>query len=113
MKEEDKYRKETTAVIASSFEIEGYDETKEYTEAEVLRILSNQVAYFMEARFEQLMSLMYTMDINEYKVRKALEPDSPEPSNVGIAKLIYDRQMQRIRTKHEYGQEGPKDWEDF
>ena len=103
----------TTAAIASSFEIEGYDSEQYYSADEVLQILTKQVEYMMEHRFERLMSLMYTMDVNQAKVEAALSPICKEPAAQALAKLIFERQKQRVFTKNTFKQKGPADWEDF
>ena len=41
----------------------------------------------------------------EQAIRKALAPDAPEIANIGLAKLILQRQKDRIFTKLKYKQE--------
>jgi hypothetical protein len=48
---------------------------------------------------EQLMSLCYTLDVSEELVAEAFHPNAAEPANVGLARLLYARQCQRLETK--------------
>jgi hypothetical protein len=71
----------------------------EWSEADLLRALADRVDYFMQSRMEELLSLLYRMDVSEAAVAEALHPAAPEPANVGIARLIIERQRQRAATK--------------
>lgn len=100
---------ETTQLIARDFELE---ETGNHVSEEALfAMLADRVAWLIEHRMEYLLSLMYRMDISEAKVNFALSPHSPEPANIAIARLVLDRQKERIRTKREYKQEKLDDWD--
>ena len=68
-------------------------------EAEFLQHLADAIDYWMQHRMERLMSLCYTLDVDEAAVAQAFHPAAPEPANVGLAKLLYERQKQRIHTK--------------
>jgi hypothetical protein len=79
-----------------------WDEAAEFekmSEAEVFDLLANRIAWLIEHRMEWLLSLMYRMDVNEAKVSAALHPLAPEPANVGLARLVLERQKQRAFTK--------------
>ncbi len=71
-------------------------------EATFLRHLADVVDYWMQHRMEQLMSLCYTLDVSEAAVAAAFLPDAPEPANVGLARLLYERQCRRLETKRTY-----------
>lgn len=71
----------------------------EWSEADLLRALADRVDYFMQNRMEELLSLLYRMDVSEADVATALHPNAPEPANVGIARLIIERQVRRAETK--------------
>lgn len=79
-----------------------WDDAADYEkldEAELLDLLANRIAWLIEHRMEWLLSLMYRMDVNEAKVSAALHPMAPEPANVGLARLVLERQKQRAFTK--------------
>ena len=99
MKEEETNRL-AAAMIYRDFELEPNE--AEISEAELLRLLADHVAWLMERRMEWLLSLMYRMDIDEQQVEAALLPSSVEPANIALAKLILARQQARARTKQQY-----------
>ena len=74
------------------------------SESELFDLVANEVAYLLEHRLEYLFSLMYQLDIEEQYIRDALAPNAENPANITIAKLIIDRQKQRIYTKQKYKQ---------
>lgn len=91
----------TKELISRDFEVmETEDDT--ITEAELLRVLSNRVAYMIERELELLLSLLYRLDVEEAKVQMALSPLSSEAPNIAIARLVIERQKQRAFTKLHY-----------
>ncbi|MBP7184962.1 MAG: hypothetical protein KBA06_05605, partial [Saprospiraceae bacterium] len=48
---------------------------------------------------DYLLSLMYRLDIDERKINYAISPTASDAPNVGLAKLIIQRQKQRVFTK--------------
>lgn len=90
----------TTDLIRRDFELELQEELID--EAELQRLLANQIAYMIEHQLEILLSLMYRLDIPEDKVHLALSPLSAEAPNVALAKLVIERQKQRAHTKLKY-----------
>jgi len=95
--------KKTTQQIVKDFGLE-VELKKEMTEEELLAIIANQVAYYMEYDLEFLFSSMYRLDISEQKVKEALSIEATIPANIAVAKLILERQKQRVHTKHYYKQ---------
>ena len=106
-----KETKETAKLIARDFGIEKM-EKEELSEAELLRLLESQVAHYIAHRLDFLLSSLYRLDISEKLVRNALLPSSAVPANVGIAKLILDRQKKRVFTKQFYKQPKIEDLEE-
>ncbi len=107
----DKEHLETTqALIKSYFEIEETEQA--FTEEDLLRHLSNRIAYMIEYELELLLSTMYRLDVAEDKVQMSLSPLSTEAPNVALAKIVLERQKQRAHTKLTYKPEdlGPE-WE--
>lgn len=102
---------QTSALIARDFGLELGDEP--ITEEELLQLLANEVAYMIEHRLETLFSLMYRLDVKESLVRAALAPGANEMPNLAIAKLILERQKNRIYTKLKYRQKPLDDMEGF
>ncbi len=106
---ENNITKQTTELIARDFGLEINDAP--LTEEELFNILANEVAFLIERRLGFLLSLMYRLDIDEQKIRNALAPNAPDLANIGLAKLILQRQKDRIFTKIKYKQ-APLDDED-
>ncbi|MFZ2899769.1 MAG: hypothetical protein WA004_14170 [Saprospiraceae bacterium] len=100
----------TKELIVKDFELVAPEE--ELTEEEFFDFLSEHIAYLIEHKLEYLMSLMYRLDINEAKVHFALSPMAPEPANIGIARLVLERQRQRVATKQYYRQVQPDDMDE-
>jgi hypothetical protein len=87
----------THELLAQDFELaEPEDALDEDT---LLRLLTERVAWMIDHQLEQLLSLMYRMDINEAEVHAALSPLSPIPPHLGLATLILERQKRRVYTK--------------
>ena len=107
-------KKETQAtakLIARDFGMEKL-EKEALTEEQLLQLLETQVAYYIEHNLDFLLSSLYRLDISEKLVRNALLPSSAVPANVGIAKLILDRQKKRVFTKQFYKQPKIEDLEE-
>ena len=94
---------QTTEIIARDFGLEVGDDPM--TEQELFDLLADQVAYMIEHRLEALFSLLYRLDVSEAKIREALAPEAEEIANVAIARLVLERQKQRIHTKNFYRQQ--------
>lgn len=87
-------------LIKKDFEI--VDHGENISEAELFQMLADHIDWLLEHRMEWLLSLMYRMDVNEQKVQQAIAPDAPDPANIGLAKLVLERQKQRAYTKQTY-----------
>ncbi|NJC25861.1 hypothetical protein [Neolewinella antarctica] len=70
-----------------------------FSEEEFIQRLADAVDYWMQYRMEELMSLCYTLDVNEAGVARAFHPSAPEPANLGLARLLYARQLRRLATQ--------------
>lgn len=91
----------TTQLIRKDFNLSlsETDEVDTLTEAQLLRLLADEVDRMMGRNLDRLLSLLYTMDVGEADVAQALHPASPVPPNEALARLIYERQRRRIHTK--------------
>lgn len=95
--EEDHIIQQTAVVVGGSFELG--DTAHAISEQELVLILSEKIADMLERQPEQLMSLLYRLDVLEEKIRPVMRPDAPESANIGLARLVVERQKQRIMTK--------------
>lgn len=91
--------RQLASLLSQDFDIE---KTDNLSEEDLLRMLVDHLDYLIDKRMEWLLSLMYRMDIDETLVQNALLPTAREPANIGLARLILERQKKRIYTKNHY-----------
>ncbi len=72
--------------------------------ADMVQAIADRVAYWLEYDVEQLFSFLYRMDIDQSKVEHALKLGNVVPANIGVAELIFQRQLDRLKTKKKYKQ---------
>ena len=82
----------------------------ELSDEEMIDILSVRVEQLLRADPDLLMSYMYRLDVLEVKIKSALHI-SNEPVHMTFAKLIWDRQKERIATKKKYKQDPIEGWD--
>ena len=69
------------------------------TEEEILQHLANRIVVLIERGPEAFFQLMYRLDISEKKLNSVLNEDDVAHK---IARLIYDRQLQKIKSRQEF-----------
>lgn len=89
----------TTKLIRKDFALRLSEGEETLSEAQLLRLLADEVDRMMATELGRLLSLLYTMDVAEADVAEVLHPASPGPPNEALARLIYERQRRRIQTK--------------
>ena len=97
-------------LIALNFELE---ETKTFDETELEQLLSNRIAYMLDHQLDFLLSLLYRLDVEEQKINMALSPINKIPPALALARLVIERQKQRIATKEKYGNADSDPWGDL
>lgn len=107
------FDKKNTSLIVQNFELS--TDKEQMSEEELLEILAERMEYMIEYRMEFLLSLMYRLDVEEHKINFALSPLAPDPPALGLAKLVVERQKQRLATKEFYRNNPPQtdDGEDW
>lgn len=75
------------------------------SEEEIFLHLCDRIAYLIEHNMEYLLSLLYRNDILEAKIHFALSPFEADPANVALAKLVMERQKERLATREKYGKQ--------
>ncbi len=68
-------------------------------EPALLALVASRVAELLEHQPEYLMSLLYRLDVLEEKVAPVLRGQSDEPVPLALARLIVERQKQRVETR--------------
>ena len=66
---------------------------------EMIEILAEKVQNYLDCDINLLMSYLYRLDVLEHKIKKALTNAGNEPGNYILARLIWERQKQRLETK--------------
>lgn len=79
-------------------------------EPAVLELFTKRVEELIASDLDLLLSSLYRLDVEEYKIQRALRSTTVPPAQ-GIAQLIIDRQKERLRTKKQYASGKFKDWE--
>lgn len=103
---EEKNNDDLKALISQTFSMEipdGLDEEG------LFQLLADGVAYMIEHKIDFLMSLLYRLDVLEPDINHALSPFCQDPANIALAKLIWERQKQRMATKQAYRERKDKD----
>lgn len=103
---------QTADLIRAPFELEATPPPAD--EAELLAILAERIEEMLLNRPDYLMSLLYRLDVLEEKIRPVIHPNAPEPAHIGLARLVLERQKQRVETKQNIKPdplEGLEGWE--
>lgn len=68
-------------------------------EEALLQLLADRIVTIMERGAETFYQLMYRLDVPEKKLNAVLQ-DNDVPHKV--ARLVYDRQLQKVKSRHEH-----------
>ncbi|MEO6759059.1 MAG: hypothetical protein ABIO24_06355 [Saprospiraceae bacterium] len=107
----DETLQQTTELLRGPFELENAPPPA--SEAELLTLLAARIDEMLERQPDYLLSMLYRLDVLEPKINQALHPASPEPPALALARLVLERQQQRIHTKRTIKTEpleGLDDW---
>ncbi len=86
---------ETASALKDDWDLQLPDTLSEET---ILRLLAERIVVILERGAETFFQLMYRLDISEKKLNAVLQEDDVP---LKIARLIYDRQLQKIKSRHE------------
>lgn len=87
-----------TNIIQRSFGVEAPRDS----EAKLRDWLQNRIGYMLDHETDLLLSTLYRLDIDEYKIKQVLQKGTQVPVATGLAELVLDRQRERHLTKQEY-----------
>ncbi|HEY3385757.1 MAG TPA: hypothetical protein VGK46_04550 [Saprospiraceae bacterium] len=79
-------------------------------EPALLDLFTTRVEELMQHDLDLLLSSLYRLDVEEYKIQRALRSGDVPPAR-GIAQLILERQKERLRTKSRYFTGEKPDWD--
>lgn len=74
----------------------------EMDEEQMMIQIERRVAELIEQDFGLLMSYLYRLDVPEPHIEACLNPTSPSHPYTCLARLIWERQKTRMRTRAEY-----------
>lgn len=80
------------------------------TEKELLALITRYIQELINQDFEQLLYILYRIDINENKVKKAIANAAPEQSASIIAEMILEREKQKIVSRETFKNTKTDDW---
>jgi len=92
-------------------DLEAYRQEDENDELELLNAIATRVQELLDTDKGLLLSHMYRLDIEERKIAAALENQGDEPIALVLARLIFQRQKDRLATKKKYRQPPITGWE--
>ena len=72
-------------------------------------LLIRRIEVLVESDLQKLYSILYRIDVNERKMKNALEAGQQENSAPIIADLIIERQLEKIKSRKHFG-EKENDW---
>ena len=69
---------------------------------EILLKLAAFVKELLQTDMHRLLQALYRLDVDERKVKNALQQNSVDEVAAALAQLIFDREMQRVITRQRY-----------
>ncbi len=69
------------------------------TQKDFEALLAAQVNYLIDQDFQQLLFLLYKVDVDEKKLKRVLQEKKDENAGVLIAQLVMERQQQKLASK--------------
>ena len=67
--------------------------------------LASRVNELISGDFPKLINILYRLDVSESKLRAMLSSGSGEDAGLIIARLMFERQLQKIRSRRDYHRE--------
>jgi hypothetical protein len=75
--------------------------------ADLRQQLQAAISEMISANFQQLVNLLYRVDVNERKLKYLLQENVGEDAAAIIAGLIIDRQLEKIASRRQFKNDGP------
>ena len=101
------------ALMQDLNKVYGLELTDNSSAVQMEEYLAEKLNQMIRADFSALVQLLYRIDINENRLRQLLQVNAGEDAGKIIARLIIERQWQKIQTRRQYPPP-PKggDWKD-
>lgn len=98
------FLQETIEVLKNTYELSIPDTV---SEEDLVNALEQKIAELMNRNTEAFLQLMYRLDISEQKLQHALH--GLEIPSLAVARLVVERQMQKIKSRKMFGKESGSD----
>jgi len=72
------------------------------TQESLLQLLSEHIEEMINKDFEKLVRLLYRLDVSEQVLKSELKKDISSTSSMTIARLILERQLQKIKSRRSF-----------
>lgn len=79
---------------------------------EIKEKLSAHINRLIQSNFEQLVNLLYRIDVSESKIKSLLEYQAGTNAGDIIANLVIERQLQKIKSREQFKTNGSSGNED-
>ncbi|MCZ2101109.1 MAG: hypothetical protein LC107_06185 [Chitinophagales bacterium] len=89
----------------------GLERSDDLSEEDFLNAIAGRVEWYLKYDIDMLLSYLYRLDVEERLINEALQPWREEEPQMALARLILDRQKQRILTKEKYKVKPIEGWE--
>ena len=89
-------------LIADINRVYGWDLASAAPEGALEEVLAEKVNAMIRRDFGALVQLLYRIDVSEERLRRILNADTGEDAGRIIARLIMDRQWQKIESRRQY-----------
>jgi hypothetical protein len=86
--------------------------SKKYTHDQLIAMLAVHINELLQTNFEQLVNLLYRIDVSEKKLKQLLSDFPKEDAGTIIAALIVERQLEKINSRNRYKTDGSFDGEE-
>lgn len=80
----------------------GLEPTQSYTLQELKELLAKHVNHLLQTNFEQLVNLLYRIDVSEKNLKELLAQNPKQDAGDIIAVLIIERQLQKIKSREQF-----------
>lgn len=71
---------------------------------ELTHLLAERIAFLLERQPERFMAVLYRIDVSEKRVQEIFKTSGHQDVALDLARLVMDRQLDKIRTREKYRQ---------
>ncbi|MEM9324518.1 MAG: hypothetical protein AAGA85_02635 [Bacteroidota bacterium] len=82
-----------------------FDDRQDYTADRLLAWLTSEISRMLDEDFGALLNALYRIDVPEQSVKTLLELEAPDQIAPSLARLVMDRQFQKVITRRRYAEE--------